>query len=71
MTILAHIELRKKLEDVYSKINNVGGSSILRKSNEERIQDFKSKTKKKEEEKKLLEEKQKRSGGFFATEIRV
>lgn len=47
--------------------------SILRKSNEERKQEFVNETKKKiEVEKRFIEEKEKRSGGsLFATEVRV
>lgn len=73
VTLLAHMELRKKLENVYSKLSNVGETSILRKSNEERKQEFTNEARKKvEEEKKILEVKEKKSiGGFFATEVRV
>lgn len=66
------MELRKKLDDVYSKLYNVGETSILRKSNEERKQEFTNEAKKKFEEKKVLETKEKKTtGGFFATEVRV
>lgn len=67
------MDLRKRLEDVYSKLYNVGETSILRKSNDERKQEFTIEAKKKtDEEKKILEAKEKKSsGGFFATEVKV
>jgi hypothetical protein len=67
------MELRKRLEDVYSKLYSVGETSILRKSTEERKQEFTNEAKKKiEEEKKIVDAKDKKTnGGFFATEVRV
>jgi len=71
--LLGQLELRRRLENVYSKLSSVGETSILRKSSEVRKQEFANEAKKKmEEEKKILESKEKKSnGGFFATEVRV
>jgi len=66
------MELRKRLEDVYTKLYNVGESSILRKSDEERKQEFTIEAKKTDDDKKVPEAVEKRSStGFFATEVRV
>ena len=66
------MELRKKMEEIYLKLNNLGESSVLRKSVDTRKDEYKHK--KKEEEIKKLEEMDKEGltgtkTGIFATQI--
>ena len=66
------MELRKKMEEIYLKLNNLGESSVLRKSSETRKIEYKDK--KKEEEIKRMEEMEKEGltgtkTGIFATAI--
>jgi len=62
-TLIAHIELKKKMEEIYSKLNNLGESSVLRKSNEDRREEFKNL--KIEEEIKRLEEAEKNENSNY------
>ena len=65
------MELRKKMEEIYSKLNNLGESSVLRKSNDDRKKEYNNI--KKEEENKKIEQAEKKGGltksGLFSTQI--
>lgn len=64
------MELRKKMDEIYAKLNNLGESSVLRKSSDTRKEEYK--IMKKEEEIKRLEELEKKDqtkSGLFATQI--
>ena len=60
------------MEEIYEKLNNLGEGSVLRKSNEERKEEYKYM--KIEEENKKAEEAEKKGlnvgGGLFSTEVR-
>lgn len=64
------MELKKKMDEIYLKLNNLGEVSVIRKPPEVRKEEYKNM--KIEEEIKKLEEKEKleKNGGFFSTQIR-
>ena len=64
------MELGKKMEEIYNKLSNLGESSVLRKPNEVRKEEYKNM--KIEEEIKKAEENEKKgiASGLFSTEIR-
>ena len=64
------MELRKKMEQIYSKISDLGEDSVLMKPNEVRRGEYKNM--KIEEEIKKAEENEKKgiASGLFSTEIR-
>lgn len=67
------MELRKKMEEIYSKLNNLGDDAVLKKSSEERKVEYKNI--KKEEEIRRIEELEKKmknpdgTSGLFSTQI--
>lgn len=67
------MDLQRRLERVYSRLNFIGESNIMRKKPEEQKDEYKEMIHKKHEIKKLKEEKEKpkyQGGGLFATEVR-
>jgi uncharacterized protein YktA (UPF0223 family) len=69
----SHLDLQKRLEKVYLRLNFIGESNITRKKPMEQKEEYKEMVQKKQEVKKLKEEKEKTKyygGGLFATEVR-
>jgi len=68
------LDLRKRLEKAYSRLNNIGENSVIRKKPEELKNEYKELVIVKQEQIKLKEEKEKtkkhQGGGLFATEVR-
>ena len=68
MTLLAHIELKKKMNQIFSKIHNFTESSNVKISTDE-IKEVEDDENNNNEEKKSRQEDKEKKNGLFSTEI--